>query len=119
MRRVLLLPVVGLALLLAVVPSPAQDAPDFTRTRDVIYGRKFGLALTLDVFTPKKGANGIGVVSVVSGGWFSRPEMISPPFYYELLRRGYTVFAVVHGSQPRFTIDSAHEDVSRAVRFIR
>jgi acetyl esterase/lipase len=56
---------------------------------------------------------------VVSGGWFSRPEMIHPPFYYELLRRGYTVFAVVHGSQPKFTVDEAHQDLSRAVRFIR
>ena len=31
------------------------DCGDDTRTRDVIYGRKFGLAPTMDVFTPKKG----------------------------------------------------------------
>jgi acetyl esterase/lipase len=122
MRRILLSLLLGWAVVL-VGAGPAgawdEEVPPFTRTRDVIYGRKFGLALTLDVFVPKKGANGIAVVSVVSGGWFSRPEMIAPPFYHELLRRGYTVFAVVHGSQPRFTIDSAAEDISRAVRFIR
>ena len=33
--------------------------------------------------------------------------------------RGYTVFAVVHGSQPRFTIPEAVADLNRAVRFIR
>jgi hypothetical protein len=37
----------------------------------VIYGRKFGTALTMDVFAPKKGANGAGVIVVVSGGWYS------------------------------------------------
>src|SRR5439155_26981597 len=93
--------------------------PSFTRTRDVIYGRKAGLALTLDVFTPRQHANGLGVIWVVSGGWFSRPEMIQPGFIAVLLKRGYTVFAVVHGSQPKFTIPEILEDMNRAVRFIR
>ena len=50
-----------LTCLLTVVASPdgrAADAPEWTRTQDVIYGRKYGLALTMDVFTPKKDANG-------------------------------------------------------------
>jgi dipeptidyl aminopeptidase/acylaminoacyl peptidase len=84
----------------------------------VIYGRKFGLALSLDVFTPKK-ANGLGVVFVVSGGWRSAPEGIRPAFFTRFLERGYTVFAVVHGSQPRFTILDIRQDMDRAVRFIR
>jgi acetyl esterase/lipase len=96
----------------------ADDAPAVKRTRDVIYGRKYGLALTLDVFAPKK-VNGLGVIAVVSGGWFSRPQMIAPPFYQELLRRGYTVFAVLHGSQPKFTLPEIAEDMHRAVRYIR
>ena len=33
--------------------------------------------------------------------------------------RGYTVFAVVHGSQPKFTIPEVLDDMHRAVRFIR
>jgi acetyl esterase/lipase len=37
----------------------------------------------------------------------------------EFLKRGYTVFAVVHGSQPRFTVPEAIQDVTRAVRFVR
>ena len=31
--------------------------------------------------------------------------------------RGYTVFAIVHGSQPRFIIPEIEVDVHRAVRF--
>src|SRR5262245_30915472 len=76
----------------------------FTRREDVIYGRKHGTALTMDVFTPKKDANGLGVIFVVSGGWFSAHEGIGPGLVKPLLDRGYTVFAVVHGSQPKFTI---------------
>src|SRR5207249_2510776 len=36
-----------------VVPTWGQDAATYERQRDVIYGRKFGTALTMDVFTPK------------------------------------------------------------------
>ena len=93
--------------------------PAYTRTKDVIYGRKYGLALTMDVFRPKQDANGAAIIWVVSGGWFSSPEAINPIFCNEYLSRGYTVFAVVHGSQPKFTIPEAIDDLHRAVRFIR
>ncbi len=96
----------------------SAELPPFQRASDVIYGRKFGTALTLDVLSPEK-KNGAGVVYAVSGGWFSAHEMISPEVCAELLRRGYVVFAVVHGSQPRFTIPEAIEDMHRAVRFVR
>jgi acetyl esterase/lipase len=99
-------------------PLPAADPP-FDRKEDVIYGRKYGTALTMDIFTPKKGAKGIGVVFVVSGGFFSAHEAIQPAFVQPLIVRGYTVFAVVHGSQPRFTVPEIVADLNRAVRFIR
>jgi acetyl esterase/lipase len=95
------------------------DEPTFTRKEDVIYGRKYGTALTMDVFTPKENANGAAVVLAVSGGWFSAHEAINPGFVNEFLGRGYTVFAVVHGSQPKFTIPEILGDMNRAVRFIR
>jgi acetyl esterase/lipase len=99
-------------------PSIAADEP-FTRVEDVIYGRKFGTALTLDVIAPKENANGAAIVWVVSGGWFSNHDSINPLFVSEYLKRGYTVFAVVHGSQPKFSIPEVLEDMHRAVRFIR
>jgi acetyl esterase/lipase len=95
-----------------------QAASDYLRTEDVIYGRKFGTALTLDVFQPPK-ANGYGIILMVSGGFFSSHEAINPRFFDALLERGYTVFAVVHGSQPKFVITEIEQDIHRAVRFIR
>jgi acetyl esterase/lipase len=95
-----------------------QSSSDYKRTEDVIYGRKFGTALTLDVFQPTK-ANGCGIVFMVSGGFFSSHEAINVGSYRPFLDRGYTVFAVVHGSQPKFTISEIETDIHRAVRFIR
>ena len=120
MRKLLqsLLPVC-LLLLLTVDAAPAQESLDFVRTRDVIYGRKDGLALTLDVIAPRGKSNGLGLIFVVSGGWRSRPEAIRPEMCAPFFRRGYTVFAVVHGTQPRFTVPEIIPDVHRAVRFIR
>lgn len=103
----------------ALSAAPRADDPAFTRTEDVIYGRKFGTALTMDVFRPNENANGAAIVLAVSGGWFSAHEAINPGFIAELLRRGYTVFAVVHGSQPKFTIPEVLSDMHRAVRYIR
>ena len=105
-------------LLAACATSGRAGEPGFTRTEDVIYGRKFGTALTLDVFQPQR-PNGRGIVFVVSGGFFSDHAAISPGFFHKLLERGYTVFAVVHGSQPRFIIPEIELDLHQAVRFIR
>lgn len=109
-----------LAFVLITWPGLSRGADEnFTRTEDVVYGRKFGSALTLDVFTPKENANGAAIVYCVSGGWFSDHRAINPNGYAEYLKRGYTVFAVVHGSQPRYTIPECVADMNRAVRFIR
>jgi acetyl esterase/lipase len=72
----------------------------------------------MDVFTPAK-PNGVGLIFVVSGGWFSAHEAINSGFLEPFLKRGYTVFAVVHGSQPKFNITEILGDMNRAVRYIR
>ncbi len=122
MQKLLLAALVSFVLPIGASAQDVKDLPA-TRTKDVIYGRKFGTALTMDVFTPKKDANGAAIVLVVSGGWVSDPNAISGSlfgqFLAEPIKRGYTVFAVVHASQPRFTIPEAIADVNRAVRFIR
>src|SRR3954462_4657936 len=90
----------------AFLPGPAlaADEPPYTRTEDVIYGRKYGTALTLAVFKPRREAHGLGAILVVRGGWISAHEAILVGAITPLVARGYTVFAVVHGSQPRYAI---------------
>lgn len=114
-------------LIQAVLPlaclADENETPKVRRTEDVIYGRKFGMALTMDVFQPAR-PNRCGVLFLVNGGWLSSkatPMMVTiqPEYYTPFLDRGYTVFAVVTSSQPAFTIPDIVADVHRAVRFVR
>lgn len=102
----------------AVSASTAQANETFVRTQDVIYGRKFGTALTLDVFTPST-TNGLGILCIVSSGYGSLHEAIHADYYRALLTRGYTVFAIVHGSAPKFSVPEIESDILRAARFVR
>ena len=108
-------------------PGDSSSTPAYTRTEDVIYGRKFGMALTMDVFEPAQ-KNGFGVIFLVNGAWYSSHDPVTVPFpfpcvtpenYKPYLDSGYTVFAVVTSSAPKFSIPEVIEDLPRAVRFIR
>lgn len=113
----------GLVVFLLTQFAGAEDLSGVRRTEDVVYGRKFGMALTLDVFQPVQ-PNGCGLLFLVNGGWLSSkstPLMVTvrPDDYRTFLERGYTVFAIVTSSQPKFTIPEEIDDVLRAVRFVR
>jgi acetyl esterase/lipase len=82
---------------------------------DVVYGHKDGMALTFDVFKPAN-PNGAGILYMVSGGWVSRwrsPEDAQSA-YAPFLEAGFTVFAVRHGSSPRYHVADAVDDVTIA-----
>jgi len=116
-KRRLELLTLWLLLTLVCTQARAQEK-DPNHIRDVIYTHKVGVALTMDVFKPAK-PNGIGVIWMVSGGWVSNHEGINPALAQFFTSRGDTVFEVVHGSQPKFTIPEIVQDIERAVRFIR
>ncbi len=92
--------------------------PRIEQTKGLVYGYRHGRELTLDVVSPVK-PKGIGVLLMVSGGWMSGPGSFRPWMAAPLLRRGYTIFAVYHVSQPRATVMEITEDVNRSVRYVR
>lgn len=93
--------------------------PSVQRTDGVVYGQRHGRELTLDVIQPRK-PNGFGIALMVSGGWKSgRPGETPVWLIAPLLRRGYTVFAICHVSQPDATVMEIIEDVNRGVRWVR
>ncbi|MHB8971346.1 MAG: nucleoside hydrolase [Pirellulaceae bacterium] len=111
---------IGLGVLMCAI-SAVRAADEVKITPDVVYGHKLGMALTFDVYTPPGTANGAGVLFMVSGGWYSQwgpPEKMMPLFK-PMLDAGFTVFAVRHGSSPKFGIPEAVEDVRLSVRYIR
>lgn len=92
--------------------------PSCVREAGVVYGMRRGQALTMDVVTPSR-PNGHGVLLMMSGSWKSKPDAFRTFMAAPLIRRGYTVFAVYHISQPTVTIMEVVEDVHRAARFVR
>lgn len=136
-----------LALLASCAAETPRSLSEVTVTPNVAYGRDSGLALTMDVYRPAR-PNGAAVIWVNSGGFISgqivqyesRPgpryrfleaeEMVLigqtehiallEQFTFEnLLKEGFTVFDVCHGSSPRFNLGEITEHITRAVRVIR
>lgn len=110
-------------LLILTVSHAAQVKPaaNVDVIPDVVYGHKDGMALTFDIFKPKKHRNGAAVIFMVSGGWISNyaPPDQAMPRYQELFDAGFTVITLRHGSSPKYLIPEIVADVRRGVRFIR
>ncbi len=89
--------------------------------KEIIYGRKDGLALTMLQLNPSISSNGKAIIRVIAGSWYSSYQnaeySIRPSNMYR--ERGYTVFLVIIGSNPRYPIPSQIDDIKRAVRYIR
>ena len=108
-----------LALLFSMLNIYPQKSVSLFQS-ELIYGRKDGMALTMFLQVPAK-PNGKGIIVVESGNWKSSYER-ALRFLQETTtytNSGYTVFTVLPGSQPRYTIPDEIADLKRAVRFIR
>lgn len=123
-RRIFLTLFLLLTLSFAVAAN--DPAVRFRAVEDVVYGNKDGLALTMDVLVPEQNAKRLGVIILSSGSWKSRkslPEeeakLRAQHWVSGLLRGGYTVFVVRHGSSPRYFVPEMIDDVRRSVRFVR
>jgi acetyl esterase/lipase len=92
--------------------------PRFERVDRIVYTQRHGHELTFDWLRPTR-PNGLGIAVMNSGSWKSGPDGFHAWMVAPLLRRGYTIFAVSHLSQPQATVMEIVEDVQRGVRFIR
>lgn len=91
------------------------------KLEEFIYSRKDGVALTMLQINPRVKSNDKAIIWVIAGSWFSSYEQgertIRPSAMF--VDKGFTVFLVIVGSQPRYAIPDQVEDVKRAVRYIR
>jgi len=92
--------------LVTVFPVRAQKSASlpYDQQMDVVYGEVHGTGLLMDIFTPKRKANGLGIIDVVSGAWHSDRGKIREhtlaQVYTIFCSRGYTVFAIRPGPGP-------------------
>lgn len=116
--------------LAAGVPLNKSGIPyaEYDLVEDLVYGHKDGLALTLDILTPKKNPKGIGLILVSSGSWKSGKSDVAADealrrdedhWAQGLLNGGFTLFVVRHGSGPRYFVPEMIKDMNRSVRFVR
>ena len=106
-----------------------QDSPvAYEAIEDVVYGHKDGLALTMDVIHPATDRNGIGLVLVSSGSWISKKSddlgeeekrRKYDHWIQGLIKGGFTLFVVRHGSSPKYRVPEMTPDILRSIRFVR
>lgn len=103
-----------------IIHSVAFAGDSLYTQKEIIYGRKDGMALTMIQLKPKNSIHR-AIISVVSGNFISTYDWV--PRFTEnakvYLEKGFTVFLVMHGSQPRYTIPDEIADIKRAVKYIR
>ena len=109
-----------IAVVSLVLMSSFASSAEAEVLRDIVYGHKDGMALVMDVYQPDGNANGAGVAWIVSAGFNStrRLQQAVEDNFTKYLDAGFTVFAVRHGSVPRYKIPDAYRDVAQAIEFI-
>jgi acetyl esterase/lipase len=110
----------GMALL--ATTAAAQEAP-YTQRENVVYGEVHGVGLLMDVFTPSGQSNGLAVVDVISGAWYSdrgkiRDHLRAQTFDI-LCRKGYTVFAIRPGSITKFSAPEMLANLNVGIRWVK
>jgi dipeptidyl aminopeptidase/acylaminoacyl peptidase len=111
--------------LLAVSGVLGQDASSvsYDQKIDLVYGEVHGTGLLMDVFTPKGKSNGLAIIDVVSGAFFSDRGKIREHtmgrIYQIFCARGYTVFALRPGSKTRYTGQEMAANIKTGIRYVK
>ena len=108
----------------AAASSPAKtDARPYVQREDVVFGELDGVGLLMDIFTPTDKSNGLAIIDVASGAWFSDRGKINDHkrarMFDTFCGRGYTVFAVRPGSRNRFTALEMLHNLKQGIRWVK
>jgi acetyl esterase/lipase len=77
----------------------------------------------MDIFTPARDGNGLGIIDVISGAWHSDRGKIRDharaQTFQILCGRGYTVFAVRPGSITKFSAPEMLAHINEGIRWVK
>ncbi|HEX3725921.1 MAG TPA: prolyl oligopeptidase family serine peptidase [Pirellulales bacterium] len=114
---------IAFALLMLAAAGIARAESPFEQTKNVVYGEADGVGLVMDVFTPKEKANGLGIIDVASGAFYSDRGKIEDHrrarVYDIFCGKGYTVFAVRPGSITKFSLGEMDTHLKQAIRYVK
>ncbi len=107
----------------ATADAKAKPASPYVQHEDIVYGEVDGIGLLMDIFTPTGTPNGLAIVDVASGAWFSDRGKINDhkraQMFDTFCGRGYTVFAVRPGSRGRFTALEMLHNLKTGIRWVK
>ncbi len=110
---------------MCMVTASATRAADavYEQQKNVVYAEVHGTGLLMDIFTPTGTPNGLAIVDVVSGAWYSDRSKIrdhTVAMVYDIFcKHGYVVFAARPGSKTRYTAAEMDQHVKMAIRFVK
>jgi acetyl esterase/lipase len=111
-----------LVLLAVCTPALAADLP-YEQSKNVVYAETDGVGLVMDIFQPTGTPNGLAIVDVVSGAWYSDRSKIEQhrmaKMYDIFCGKGYTVFAVRPGSKSKFSLAEMADHVKQGITWVR
>jgi len=109
-----------ISLTAAILPVRALS---YEQRQNIVYTEVHGTGLLMDVFVPKEKTNGLAIVDVVSGAWYSDRSKIRDHTLagmYEIhCAKGYTVFAVRPGSKTRYTALEMDQHIKTGIRYVK
>jgi acetyl esterase/lipase len=122
-KTVLFALLIGLGALLPSLGTAADMKLTYEQHMNVVFGEVDGVALVMDVFTPTGPKNGIGIVDIASGAWFSDRGKIRDHMrarvYDIFCGKGYSVFSMRPGSITKFSIPEMVANLRTGIKWVR
>lgn len=100
-----------------------DDGLPYKQTENIVYSEIHGTGLLCDIFVPTESPNGLGIIDLVSGAWYSDRgklyDHMLAQVYSTFCSRGYTVFAMRPGSVSKYPGTELLENVKTAIRYVK
>jgi acetyl esterase/lipase len=123
MRRLIHLLILILALIVCRLDAPLRADDVYRQQQNIVFAEVHGIGLVMDVFVPAAEKNGLGIIDVISGAWYSDRGKIrdhqQAQMYDIFCGRGYTVFAVRPGSVSKFTGLEMLDHLQQGIRWVK
>jgi acetyl esterase/lipase len=111
------------SLMACLAPVATAVALSYEQRQNIVYTEVHGTGLLMDVFVPKDKTNGLAIIDVVSGAWYSDRNKIRDHTLagiYEIhCAKGYTVFAIRPGSKTRYTALEMDQHIKTGIRYVK
>jgi acetyl esterase/lipase len=106
-----------------VAAAPEKTESPYKQQQDVVFADTDGIGLLMDIFTPTGKCNGLAIIDVASGAWYSDRGKINDHkrarMFDTFCGAGYTVFAVRPGSRNRFTAFEMLNNLKTGIRWVK